>query len=49
MNSLTEFTMAMAIALALGISIGTFLGLMLKFDEVDKRLKKLENKNETTH
>lgn len=49
MNSLTEFTMAMAIALALGISIGTFLGLMLKFDEVDKRLKKLESKNETTN
>ena len=41
MNSLPEFTMAMAIALALGISIGTFLGLMLKFDEVDKRLKKI--------
>jgi ABC-type nitrate/sulfonate/bicarbonate transport system permease component len=44
MNSLTEFTMAMAIGLALGISIGTLLGLMLKFNEVDERLKKLENK-----
>ena len=44
MNSLTEFIMALAIGLALGTSIGTFFGLMLKFDEVDERLKKLEEK-----
>lgn len=49
MDNLTVFTMAMAIALAIGISIGTFLVLIMKFDEVDKRLKKLENKNDTTN
>ncbi len=47
MNDFTEFIIAMAIGLTLGISIGTFIGVMLKFNEVDERLKKLENKNET--
>lgn len=39
-----EFVIALGIGLALGISIGTFLGVMVKFDEFSERLKKLENK-----
>jgi hypothetical protein len=39
-----EFVMTLGIGLAIGISIGTFLGVIVKFDEFNERLKKLEEK-----
>ena len=34
---------AISIGLALGVSIGTLLGTIMKNEEFDERLKKLEN------
>lgn len=47
--TLNEFVIALTIGLALGISIGTFFGVIVKFDEFSERLKKLEGKNEKTN